>query len=113
MSADIQVVAIFHPASGKESRLKEVLLDLASKVHENEQGVKKYQAFEQIDSQTGTNVILFQETCYLDADQAAVNTHLTSSYFGAAGETLNKEGLVTKPFEVIVLNPIGGFASRV
>ncbi|KAF7892696.1 uncharacterized protein EAF02_000234 [Botrytis sinoallii] len=110
MSADIQVVAIFHPASGKESRLKEVLLDLASKVHENEQGVKKYQAFEQIDSQTGTNVILFQETY---ADQAAVNTHLTSSYFGAAGETLNKEGLVTKPFEVIVLNPIGGFASRV
>ncbi|KAF7958551.1 hypothetical protein EAE96_002091 [Botrytis aclada] len=110
MSTDIQVVAIFHPAPGKESRLKEVLLDLASKVHENEQGVKKCQAFEQVDSQTGSNVVLFQETY---ADHAAVNTHLSTPYFGAVGETLTKEGLVTKPFEVIVLNPIGGFASRV
>lgn len=52
-------------------------------------------------------------TKHLDADQAAVQTHLTAPYFGAAGEILAKEGLVTKPFEIIVLNPIGGFASRV
>ncbi|KAI9650698.1 hypothetical protein NHQ30_000720 [Ciborinia camelliae] len=110
MSEEIHVVAIFHPTPGKESRLKEVLLDLASKVYENEKGVKKYQTFEQVDSQTGTNIILFQETY---ADKVAVDGHLSSPHFGAANEIVAKEGLVTKPFEVIVLNPVGGFASRV
>ncbi|KAH8590642.1 hypothetical protein B0O99DRAFT_634331 [Bisporella sp. PMI_857] len=110
MSEEIQVVAIFNPTPGKESRLKEVLLDLVSKVYENEKGVKKYQVFEQIDSQTGTNVLLFQETY---ADKATVDIHLSTPYFGAMTEALTKEELISKPFEVIVINPIGGFASRV
>ncbi|KAF5878589.1 putative antibiotic biosynthesis monooxygenase protein [Botrytis fragariae] len=100
MSEEIQVIAIFHPTPGKENRLQQILLDLASKVRENEQGVKKYQAFEQIDSQSGSNVVLFQET---------FTTHLSSPYFTSTGEILAKEELITKPFEVIVLNPIGGF----
>ncbi|PQE24852.1 acid phosphatase protein [Rutstroemia sp. NJR-2017a BVV2] len=109
MSGELHVVAIFHPAPGKEERLKETLIDIANKVYENEHGVLKYQIFEQVDSQTGTNVILFQETY---ADKAAVDHHLSTPYFGAMTELLTKDSLVTKPFEVLVINPIGGFASR-
>ncbi|KAH8598659.1 hypothetical protein B0O99DRAFT_684046 [Bisporella sp. PMI_857] len=106
MAQVLQVVAIFNPTPGKESRLKEVLLDLADQVYTNEPGVLKYKAFEQVDSQTGENVVLFEETYQ---DQATVDAHLSSSYFGAATATMTTEGLITKPFEIIVINPIGGF----
>ena len=39
MSSEIHIVAIITPAEGKESRVKELLLDLGNKVKQNENEV--------------------------------------------------------------------------
>ncbi|TVY80333.1 hypothetical protein LSUE1_G007104 [Lachnellula suecica] len=59
--------------------------------------------------QTGTNVFLYQE---IYDNKEAVDIHMKSSHFISAVGTLTAEGLVTKPIEIIAINPVGGFASR-
>ncbi|EPE33480.1 Dimeric alpha+beta barrel [Glarea lozoyensis ATCC 20868] len=109
MSEEIPVVAIFTPAVGKVERLKEVLLNIIAEVEEKEMGVTKYQMFTQLNAETGKGVILFQETY---ANQAAADIHLSTPYFAALNETLVKEALLEKPFELFVLGVVGGFAGR-
>jgi hypothetical protein len=43
---------------------------------------------------------------------AAAGIHLSSPHLAEFKETLEKEGLVTKPFDLLVLKSIGGYAER-
>ena len=48
----------------------------------------------------------------IDVDLAALNKHLMAPYFAAIGKLLPEEGLVTKPLDIIKINPISGFNLR-
>ncbi|KAF4618139.1 hypothetical protein G7Y89_g14969 [Cudoniella acicularis] len=105
-SQEVHICAIITPAKGKESRVKELLADLAGKVEKHEKDVSKYQVFEQYDSQTGVNVFVVEETY---KDKSTFDAHLKTEYFGALGQTVKKEGLLAKGLKIMSVRPVAGY----
>jgi len=46
---------------------------------------------------------------FIDANSAAVEAHMVAPYFASVAEVLQKEGLVTKPLDILKIKPFGGF----
>ncbi|EHK98622.1 Dimeric alpha+beta barrel [Glarea lozoyensis ATCC 20868] len=108
-SSAIHVTAIVTPAKGKESRVRELLTDLAGKVEKQEPEVSKYHLFEQYDSESGTNVFVVQE---IYKDKSTYDKHFKTEYFQALGETVQKEELLSGPLNIMTVKPIAGYNCR-
>ncbi|KAF7943509.1 hypothetical protein EAE96_011432 [Botrytis aclada] len=106
--APLHALAIITPAPGKEARLREVMIELGKKVEENEQGVLRYQSFEQYDGEKG-NVFVVQE---IYEDEAALAAHMVTPHFIELGKVLSEEGLLGAPLDIKKIQPFAGFASR-
>jgi len=91
----------------------------------------RYQLFEQYNAESGTNVVVVQETCISplfllrigfklifsfssrkDKDQATFEAHFKTDYFQNLGKVIPEEGLLAAPLDLKTIKPVAGFASR-
>jgi len=110
MSEEIHACVIIYPAPGKESRLKELLIELGKEVQEKEKDALKYEFFEHYNSESGRNIFILQE---IWLNKAALDAHFATSHFiTIVTEIFPKEELLAQPLDMMAVNPVGGFASR-
>ncbi|KAJ4400521.1 hypothetical protein N0V85_005744 [Neurospora sp. IMI 360204] len=102
------LVAFIYPKEDKVERLKEVAKEIADWVKANEPGTLQYHWSQS--TEDGKPVFIVQE---IYADEAAFEAHKNGEKFTWFVDTGKKEDLFGAPLKVFILDPFGGFASRI
>jgi len=104
----VNIVAILSPASGKEARVEELVRNLTSEVEKTEPNVEKYIAFKR-KTADGLTEFVFQERY---KDQETLKVHTATDHFKVLGKAIAEEGLLVKPLNIMILEPVSGFDGR-
>ncbi|KAK1690420.1 hypothetical protein BDP55DRAFT_650639 [Colletotrichum godetiae] len=111
MSAQpVSLWCTLHPAAGKEGQCRQVLLDLAAKVHEVESSCLRYEAFEKVENASEPNKVVFHLLEQWPS-QADLDRHTQRDWLVAIRQGFD-EGLLAKDELIENVSKIGGFASR-
>ncbi|OHE97877.1 acid phosphatase [Colletotrichum orchidophilum] len=99
-----------HPAAGKEDECRQVLLDLAAKVHEVENTCSRYEVFEKSESKAGLSKVAFHLLEQWPA-QADLDRHTERDWLVAIRKRF-EDGLLAKDELIENVSKIGGFTRR-
>lgn len=102
--APINVVAIMTPAPGKEDRLKSLIGELTTKVHDNEPNVSRYMATEAKDKD-GLKIVFIEQY----QDEEANKRHVGMPHFKSFFKSLQSEGLLATAPQILRSTAFSGY----